>query len=149
MRECVCICRCKLSRAQHLRQACNVLPVESSTRDSINWASEGDIAVQKMARERLSLRSVGEMIFGFLRLPEAVWSRLLVLFVALAGVKLALVARLGKELFEAHWRLGGHERVWGDYVLFGFFVLVGYVSLLRLQRHCALAGIRAIRAANA
>src|SRR5258708_3298770 len=63
----------KLSWAQHLRQACNVLPVESSTRDSINWASEGDIAVQKMARERLSLRSVGEMIFGFLRLPEAVW----------------------------------------------------------------------------
>jgi arylsulfatase A-like enzyme len=101
-----------------------------------------------MARERLSLRSVGEMIFGFLRLPEAVWSRLLVLFVALAGVKLALVARLGKHLFEAHWRLGGHERVWGDYVLFGFFVLVGFLSLLRLQRQCALGGIRAIRAAN-
>jgi arylsulfatase A-like enzyme len=89
------------------------------------------------------------MIIGALNLPEAVWSRLLVLFVALAGVKLALVVQLGKRLFEAHWRLTPHEPVWGDYVLFGFFVVIGFVSLLRLQQQCALKGIRAIRIANA
>jgi hypothetical protein len=85
----------------------------------------------------------------FLSLPIAARSRLLVLFVALAGVKVALILSLGKKLYETHWRLTPHEPVWGDYVLFGFFVLIGLVSLGRLQRHCALAGVRASRAANA
>jgi hypothetical protein len=85
----------------------------------------------------------------FLNLPSGVWSRLLVLFVALAGIKVALVVSLGKKLFETHWRLTPHEPVWGDYVLFGFFVVIGGASLLRLQRQCALAGVKAIRAANA
>ena len=88
-------------------------------------------------------------IARFLNLPLAVWSRLLVLFVALAGIKVALVVSFGKKLFETHWRLTPHEPVWGDYVLFGFFVLIGGASLLKLQRHCALAGVKAIRAANA
>jgi arylsulfatase A-like enzyme len=88
-------------------------------------------------------------VVRFLSLPSGVWSRLLVLFVALAGIKVALVFSLGKKLFEAHWRLTPHEPVWGDYVLFGFFVVIGCASLLRLQRHSALAGVKAIRAANA
>jgi hypothetical protein len=85
----------------------------------------------------------------FLNLPSGVWSRLLVLFVALSGIKAALVVSVGKKLFETHWRLAPHEPVWGDYVLFGFFVVIGGASLLRLQRHCALAGVKASRAANA
>src|SRR5882724_7181004 len=84
----------------------------------------------------------------FLNLPLGIWSRFLVLFVALAGIKVALVVSLGKKLFETHWRLTPHEPVWGDYVLFGFFVVIGGASLLRLQRSCALAGVKAIRAAN-
>jgi hypothetical protein len=84
----------------------------------------------------------------FLALPMAVRARLVVLFVALAGIKVALVVSLGKKLFETHWRLTPHEAVWGDYVLLGFFVVIGCASLLRLQRDCALAGVKAIRAAN-
>jgi hypothetical protein len=87
-------------------------------------------------------------VAGFLSLPSGVWSRLLVLFGALAGIKVALVVSLGKKLFETHWRLTPHEPVWGDYVSFGFFVVIGCASLLRLQRDCALAGAKAIRAAN-
>jgi arylsulfatase A-like enzyme len=84
----------------------------------------------------------------FLGVPMVAWSRLLVLFLALVGIKLALIVRLGKQLFEAHWRLTPHEPVWGDYVLFGFFVAIGFLSVWRLQRECALAGIMATRAAN-
>jgi Arylsulfatase A and related enzymes len=89
------------------------------------------------------------MVLGSLTLPQAVWSRLLVLFVALTGAKLALIVSLGKRLFESHWRLTPHLPVWEDYLLFGFFVVVGFLSLMRLQRHCALAGLRAVRAASA
>jgi len=85
----------------------------------------------------------------FLGLSSAAGSRLLVLFVALAGIKLALIGKLGKKLFEAHWRLTAHLPVWGDYVLYGIFIVIGFASLLRLQRHCAVAGVRAVRAANA
>jgi hypothetical protein len=81
------------------------------------------------------LRFDSSTLFQFFRLPQAAWLRLLVLFVALAGIKLALIVRLGKQLFEAHWRLTPHEPVWGDYLLFGFFVVICFVSLMRLQRH--------------
>jgi arylsulfatase A-like enzyme len=33
--------------------------------------------------------------------------------------------------------------------LFGFFVMICFASLMRLQRHCAVAGLGAVRAANA
>src|SRR3954452_20136818 len=85
----------------------------------------------------------------FLSLPIAARSRLLVLFVALAGVKVALILSLGKKLYETHWRLTPHEPAWGGYVLFGVFVLIGLVSLGRLQRHCAMTGTKATRVANA
>ncbi len=81
-------------------------------------------------------------------LPTSAWARLLVLFAALAGIKGALLARMGQRLFEAHWRLSPHLPIWGDYVLFGFFIVIGFASLLQLHRHCAPAGIKAIRAAN-
>lgn len=86
---------------------------------------------------------------SFLNLSSALWARLLVLFVALAGIKMLLVAQLGKKLFETHWRMTPHVPVWGDYILLGFFVVIGFASLVRLQRECAIVGIRAIRAANA
>src|ERR1051326_1326701 len=82
-------------------------------------------------------------------LSSAVWARLVVLFVALAGIKVALLVRLGKPLFDVHWRVTPHLPVWGDYILFGSFVVIGFISLIQLQRHCAIAGVRAIRAANA
>src|SRR5439155_20730535 len=149
MRELFCIYPCNVTGAQHLRQACNVLPAEPSTRVLSNWTSEGDIAVQKRARNKLSLHGVAQIVLGSLSLPQAAWSRLLVLFVALTGAKLALIVSLGKRLFESHWRLTPHLPVWEDYLLFGFFVVVGFLSLMRLQRHCALAGLRAVRAASA
>jgi arylsulfatase A-like enzyme len=129
-----------------------MIPAEQPTRFPLNWAREEDIAVQKLAETNRCYANssvICSMLCRFFRLPQAVWARLLVLFVALTGIKLALVAGLGKRLVDAHWRLTPHEPVWGDYVLFGFFVLVGFLSLLRLQRQCALAGIRAIRGANA
>src|SRR4051794_11833060 len=86
---------------------------------------------------------------NFLDLPSSVWSRLVVLLVALVGIKVALLGRLGKRPFEVHWRITPHTPVWGDYVLFGFFVVIGFASLMQLQRHCALAGMKAVRAANA
>src|SRR5438445_9893290 len=82
----------------------------------------------------------------FLGPSFAVSARLMVLFIALAGIKLALLLQLGKRLFEVHWRLTPHVPVWGDYVLFGVFVVVGFVSVMRLHRHCLLVGLRAIRA---
>src|SRR5690349_7933921 len=101
-----------------------------------------------------SIRSLTEGILRatartFLGLPSMVWSRLLVLFVGLTAIKLALLVGLGKRLFEVHWRLTPYLPVWGDSILFGLFVLIGFLTLLRLQQHCAIVGLRAVRAANA
>lgn len=74
---------------------------------------------------------------------------MLVLFIGLAGIKLALLLVLRKQLFEVHWRVQAPEIAWGDYVAFGVFVCLGVISLAELGRHCRSVGVKAVRAANA
>ena len=74
-------------------------------------------------------------------LTTPIWSRLLLLFLALAAIKLALVLRLGKHLFEIHWRVEETKVEAIDYLSFGFFVLIGSLTLARLARHCRGTGV--------
>jgi hypothetical protein len=86
---------------------------------------------------------------GPLGLPKAAWIRLVILFVALAAIKVALLFSLDKHLFDSHWRVESPELQWGDYIAFGCFVALGVASLWKLGRYCRSVGIRAVRAANA
>src|SRR6266850_5135439 len=129
-----------------------MIPAEKAERSPFVWPAEKDSAVQKSAANDVTSANMGRVLSSnrpLTAIPLNVWARLVVLFLALAGIKLGLIVLLGKQIFEAHWRVTPHEPVWGDYLLFGFFVMIGFVSLLRLQRGCALAGISAVRAANA
>ncbi|MGO8925449.1 MAG: LTA synthase family protein [Limisphaerales bacterium] len=79
----------------------------------------------------------------------AVWSRILVLFLALASIKTAILAGLGKHLGEIHWRVGAPRTTWCDpAVAFYVFVCLGVLSLLGLARRCRSVGVKAVRAAN-
>src|ERR1035438_4692050 len=49
---------------------------------------------------------------GFGGLPSAAWSRIVVLFLALASIKIALLVGLGRHLGEIHWRLAGSRTNW-------------------------------------
>ena len=82
-------------------------------------------------------------------LPLAVWSRILVLFLALASIKIALLVGLGRHLSEIHWRVGSSRTTWCDpAVAFYVFVCLGVLSLLGVARRCRSAGLKAVRAAN-
>jgi len=81
-------------------------------------------------------------------LPPAAWSRILVLFAALASLKVALLLGLRKHLCEIHWRIASPSRTWCNDVLFGLFVCLGVLSLLGLARRCRSAGRKTVRAAN-
>ena len=82
-------------------------------------------------------------------LPAAAWSRILVLFLALALIKIALVAGLGRHLGEIHWRVGGARTTWcPPAVAFYLFVGLGVLSLLGLAQRCRSVGLKAVRAAN-
>ena len=95
-------------------------------------------------------RRINAGVIGSLfRLPLDAWSRVLALFLGLAGVKTLLLLQFGKQLYDVHWRIGGTDQAWWDYVNFGVFVTLGVVSLLRLGRHCESIGRRAVRSANA
>jgi arylsulfatase A-like enzyme len=82
-------------------------------------------------------------------LPSAAWARLLALFLALAGVKLALVFLLAKRLFDVHWRVAAVEPAWWDYTAFAVFVALGAFSLWRLGRHCGALAVTTVRLVNA
>src|ERR1043166_5486257 len=82
-------------------------------------------------------------------LPRAAASRILILLVVLALVKLALLAGSGKHLHEIHWRVGGIPAGWVGYAALWAFVGIGVWSLLAMGRHCQSVGLRAVRAANA
>jgi hypothetical protein len=78
-----------------------------------------------------------------------VWSRILVLFLALAAIKIALLVGLGRHLGEIHWRLAGSRTNWCHPAIpYYLFVGLGVLSLVRLARHCRSVGVKAVRAAN-
>ncbi len=73
----------------------------------------------------------------------------MLLFFALALLKLALVAEFGQHLYEIHWRVNGQPFSWINYAaLWGLFALV-VLSLVALGRHCQVVGTKAVRSANA
>src|SRR4029077_10351038 len=65
---------------------------------------------------------------GF-KLPAAAWSRIWLLFTALALIKLGLVAGLRKHLYEMHWRTDTSDVTWVNFVAFGLLVALGFFSL--------------------
>jgi arylsulfatase A-like enzyme len=83
-------------------------------------------------------------------LPATAWSRILVLFLALAAIKIGILAGLGRHLGEIHWRVGGGSRTaWcPPAVAYYLFVGLGVLSLLGLARRCRSVGLEAVRAAN-
>src|SRR6266576_5625674 len=62
-------------------------------------------------------------------LPLAAGSRILILLVALAFVKLALLASSGKHLHEIHWRVSSIPPGWLGYAALFAFVGIGTWSL--------------------
>jgi arylsulfatase A-like enzyme len=79
----------------------------------------------------------------------AAWSRIVVLFLALAAIKIALLVGLGRHLSEIHWRVGSALTTWcHPAVAFYLFVCLGVLSLLGLARRCQSVGLKAVRAAN-
>src|SRR5437763_98099 len=82
---------------------------------------------------------------AWLRIPGAAWARLVGLLLILCLIKSVLLVRMGKHLFETHWRVaGGVETNWTDYVAFGTFVCLGVLSLIRLGVQCRAAGVKAV-----
>src|ERR1017187_331751 len=76
-------------------------------------------------------------------IPAAAWSRILVLSLALASIKLALLVGLGSHLSEIHWRVGGPRTTWCHPAIPCYlFICLGVLSLARLGRHCRSGGAR-------
>lgn len=81
-------------------------------------------------------------------LPASAWRRILVLFCALAWLKIALLIELRKHLCEIHWRIASPPTTWCNYVAFGLLVWLGVMSLLGLAQRGRSVGLKAVRAAN-
>jgi hypothetical protein len=81
-------------------------------------------------------------------LRAAAWSRILVLFCALALVKVALLIGLRGHLCETHWRVGSSGTTWCNDAAYYLFVGLGVLSLLGLAQRCRSVGIKAVRSAN-
>ncbi len=84
-----------------------------------------------------------------LSLPAPAWSRVLVLFLALAFIKLVLLVGLRKHLHEIHWRIEGVPTTWANYAAFCGFVVLGVLSLATLAGYCRAVAVKAVRTANA
>ncbi len=76
-------------------------------------------------------------------------SRIVVVFGALALIKLVLLIGLRKHLQEIHWRTSGDSVSWMG--SFAFYVLAGVLvyTLIQFGKQCQPAGVRAVRVANA
>ena len=85
----------------------------------------------------------------WMSLPKSAWSRVLALFLALAGIKIALVLLLAKRLFDVHWRVAAQETSWWSYVAFGVLVGLASLSLWKLGRECQALGAKTVRVVNA
>jgi len=57
----------------------------------------------------------------------AAWSRILVLFLSLASIKIALLVGLGRHLGEIHWRVGESRTAWCPPVI-AYYRLLASVS---------------------
>src|SRR5204863_9263529 len=66
-----------------------------------------------------------------------------------APMKIELLQRVNKHVFETHWRVKALATDWGDYDVFVAFVCLGLGSLLRLASQSRSVGVRAVRSANA
>jgi len=83
------------------------------------------------------------------RVTGPVWSRCLILLLALAAIKVALLIGQSESLYELHWRIGGMRPTWvNDFSLFAF-VILGGLSLVRLEKSCRSVGTRTVRVVNA
>src|SRR5262249_54676161 len=85
-------------------------------------------------------------VFG---LSLEAWSRIVVLFAALAILKLALLIELRKHLQETHWRIDVPPVTWVNYPAFYGLLVLGGLSLVQLGSYCRSVGIKAVRTANA
>jgi hypothetical protein len=85
---------------------------------------------------------------GWFRLPAAAQTRLWLLFFALAMIKVIIISRLSKHLYEIHWRVETPGFTWLNSIAFGTFTVLGAWSLVRLGYYCRGAGLKAVRAAN-
>jgi len=85
----------------------------------------------------------------WLVVPPTVMGRILIVFAALALVKLVLLIGLRKHLQEIHWRVSGDPVSWVG--SFAFYALAGILvyTLIEFGRQCQPSGVRAVRAANA
>ena len=86
---------------------------------------------------------------SWLVVPPTVASRIVVIFGALALIKLILLIGLRKHLQEIHWRTSGDSVSWVG--SFAFYALAGVLvyTLIQFGRQCQPAGVRAVRVANA
>ena len=72
--------------------------------------------------------------WGFLAQHSGVTTRLVILLLGLAAVKLALIGSLGKHLYELHWRDSLRPATAVNHAAFYLFVSLGVLSLLQLGR---------------
>ena len=84
-----------------------------------------------------------------LTIPSEVLKRCVVIFGALAIIKIFLLIGLGKHLREIHWRAGDESTGWLNIFTFCALAVVVACTLFRLGRQCRSAGVRAVRVANA
>jgi hypothetical protein len=71
------------------------------------------------------------------------------MFLVLAmALKVLLLTRLPKHLFETHYRFGGTEENWVNYAAFLAFVALGAACMTKLGLACQKHGVRAVRFAN-
>jgi hypothetical protein len=76
-------------------------------------------------------------------------SRLIVLFVALAVLKVILTVGQGQSLYEAHWRTNGVPESRVNVAAFCAFILLGGLSLASIAKRSQEIGTKAVRTLNA
>lgn len=78
-----------------------------------------------------------------------IWNRAVLLFGAIALVKLIMLFDLRKHLFEIHWRVGPEPITWVNYAAFYVFALLVGLNLWAFAVRCERSGVRVVRGANA
>lgn len=129
-----------LNRAQGLRQAPTMASKDSESSDLNHFGTTSPESEQGTVRK--GWRSL-------LAIPPAVLSRAVVIFGALAAIKLILLVGIRKHLQEIHWRTGDEPVGWLNVLTFCALAGVLAFTLFRLGRQCRPAGARAVRVANA